>query len=61
MVNSCLTGVQRTLDTYNIKHDYFDYESELSWEGSVDRIFEVIKQSPYWVPPTQVLRPRCPM
>lgn len=32
MVGNCLSGVQKTLDTYNIKHDVFDFESELGWE-----------------------------
>lgn len=32
MVISTLTGMQETLDTYKIKHDSFDFESELGWE-----------------------------
>jgi hypothetical protein len=32
MVNDCLSGVQETLDTYNVRHDRWDFESELGWE-----------------------------
>eukprot|EP01096_Ripella_sp_DP13-Kostka_P002077 TRINITY_DN12756_c0_g4_i1.p1 TRINITY_DN12756_c0_g4~~TRINITY_DN12756_c0_g4_i1.p1 ORF type:complete len:752 (+),score=434.69 TRINITY_DN12756_c0_g4_i1:52-2256(+) len=53
MVSNCLSGVQKTLDTYNIKHDVFDFESELGWEGSNDRVMEVMKASPYFVPATE--------
>jgi arginyl-tRNA synthetase len=52
MVN-CLSGVQQTLDTYNVRHDSFDFESELGWEGSNDRVMERLKASPYFVPETQ--------
>lgn len=53
MVVNCLSGVQKTLDTYNIHHDVFDFESELGWEGSNDRVMSVMKASPYFVPATQ--------
>ena len=52
MVNDCLSAMQETLDTYNIRHDRWDYESELGWEGSNDRVMQVLKQSPYFVAPT---------
>lgn len=29
---------QETLNTYNVKHDQFDFESELGWEGSNDKV-----------------------
>ena len=29
---------QETLDTYGVKHDAFDFESELGWEGSNDKV-----------------------
>jgi len=53
MVTSCLSGAQITLNTYNVKHDQFDFESELGWEGSNDRVMEAFRKSPYFVPQTQ--------
>ena len=53
MVTSCLSGAQITLDTYNVKHDKFDFESELGWEGSNDRVMDAFRKSPYFVPQTQ--------
>jgi len=53
MVINCLSGVQQTLDTYNVRHDVFDFESELGWEGSNDRVMERLKASPYFVAETQ--------
>jgi len=53
MVISDLSGMQETLDTYNIRHDKFDFESELGWEGSNDRVSTIMKASPYFIPPTQ--------
>jgi len=52
MVCNCLSGVQQTLDTYNVRHDFFDFESELGWEGSNERVMERLKKSPYFVAPT---------
>jgi len=53
MVVDCLTGVQQTLSTYGVQHDQFDFESELGWEGSNDRVLEIMKNSDYYVPQTQ--------
>ena len=53
MVVDCLTGVQQTLSTYNVQHDMFDFESELGWEGSNDKVLEIMKNSDYFVPQTQ--------
>ena len=53
MVINCLSGVQQTLDTYNVRHDQFDFESELGWEGSNDRVMDRLKASPYFVAQTQ--------
>lgn len=53
MVVDCLVGVQETLDRYNVKHDSFDFESELGWEGSNDRVLDLLRNSPYYVPQTQ--------
>ena len=53
MVVDCLTGVQQTLSTYGVQHDVFDFESELGWEGSNDKVLEIMKNSDYYVPQTQ--------
>ena len=53
MVINCLSGVQQTFDIYNVKHDQFDFESELGWEGSNDRVMLILKSCPYFVPQTQ--------
>lgn len=53
MVVDCLTGVQQTLSTYGVQHDQFDFESELGWEGSNDKVLEIMKNSDYYVPQTQ--------
>lgn len=33
-----ITVAQETLNTYNVRHDRFDFESELGWEGSNDKV-----------------------
>ena len=53
MVTDCLSGVTETLNTYGVRHDSFDFESELGWEGSNDKVLEIIRSSPYYVPETQ--------
>ena len=53
MVCDCLTGVQQTLSTYGVQHDRFDFESELGWEGSNDKVLEIMQNSDYYVPQTQ--------
>tara|TARA_B100001142_G_scaffold294710_1_gene315106 strand:- start:376 stop:2760 length:2385 start_codon:yes stop_codon:yes gene_type:complete len=53
MVCDCLTGVQTTLSTYGVQHDQFDYESELGWEGSNDKVLAIMRNSDYFVPQTQ--------
>eukprot|EP01095_Lingulamoeba_sp_RSL-Kostka_P008073 TRINITY_DN2643_c0_g1_i1.p1 TRINITY_DN2643_c0_g1~~TRINITY_DN2643_c0_g1_i1.p1 ORF type:complete len:719 (-),score=263.43 TRINITY_DN2643_c0_g1_i1:205-2361(-) len=53
MVINCLSGTQQTLDHFDIKHDCFDFESELGWEGSNDVVMETLTKSPYFVPPTK--------
>eukprot|EP00708_Paratrimastix_pyriformis_P002214 GAFH01000955.1.p2 GENE.GAFH01000955.1~~GAFH01000955.1.p2 ORF type:complete len:736 (-),score=385.89 GAFH01000955.1:67-2121(-) len=53
MTCDCLSGNQETLDTYDVRHDRFDYESELSWEGSSAAVLDAMKRSPYVVAPTQ--------
>lgn len=50
MVTECC---QATLDIYGIKHDRFDFESELGWTGRNDEILKTIQEnSPYYVSPT---------
>jgi arginyl-tRNA synthetase len=53
MVTDCLTGVQETLNTYNIQHDRFDFESELGWEGSNQKVMSIMQSSAYYNPPQQ--------
>jgi hypothetical protein len=43
---------QETLETYGVRHDQFDFESELGWEGSNDKFLTIMKNSPYFVPQT---------
>ncbi|QDZ25545.1 arginine--tRNA ligase [Chloropicon primus] len=53
MVIDCLSGVQETLETYNVRHDAFDFESELGWEGSNTAFLDIMKNTSYFVPQTQ--------
>ena len=53
MVVDCLTGVQETLSIYNVRHDAFDFESELGWDGSNKKFLDIMKSSAYFVPQTQ--------
>lgn len=39
--------------SYNVRHDAFDFESELGWEGSNEKVMAIMKGSDYFVPPTQ--------
>lgn len=52
MVNSTLQGIQETLDCYNIRHDRFDYESEISWSGAAQAVINALKQSVFFHPQT---------
>lgn len=36
-----------------MRHDTFDFESELGWEGSNDKVLAIMRGSDYFVPPTQ--------
>ncbi|KAJ5078040.1 arginine-tRNA ligase [Anaeramoeba ignava] len=53
MTNDCLSGIQKTLDRFDVHHDLFDYESELGWEGSNERVLKEMRKSPYFIEPTQ--------
>ncbi|OHT07319.1 DALR anticodon binding domain containing protein [Tritrichomonas foetus] len=53
MTNATLTGQKQTLDTYNVKHDRFDFESEISWEGTSHALIELFRKSPFFHPQTQ--------
>lgn len=53
MVTDCLTGVQDTLNTYNIQHNRFDFESELGWEGANNKVLSIMQNSAYYKPPKQ--------
>lgn len=47
LVNHCLEGFKQTLRRANVEHDRFDFESDLLWDGSVDRLLEQLEGSPY--------------
>lgn len=47
LVNHCLEGFKQTLSRANVHHDRFDFESDLLWDGSVERILEELEGSPY--------------
>lgn len=53
MTNSTLTGIQQTLDTYNVHHDRFDFESEISWEGTSHALLTTLQKSAFFHPQTQ--------
>lgn len=53
MTNDTLTGQKQTLDTYGVCHDRFDFESELSWEGTSSALLKLFQQSPFFHPQTQ--------
>ena len=53
MVCDTLSGQQATLDIYGVHHDQFDFESELSWEGTSDALINLFKQSAFFHPQTQ--------
>jgi arginyl-tRNA synthetase len=53
MTNATLTGIQQTLDIYNVHHDRFDYESEISWEGTSDALLKALQKSAFFHPETQ--------
>ena len=53
MVCDTLSGQQATLDIYGVHHDEFDFESELSWEGTSDALISLFKQSAFFHPQTQ--------
>jgi len=36
-----------------VRHDSFDFESELGWEGSNEKVMAIMKGSDYFVAPTQ--------
>lgn len=53
MATDTLTGQQQTLTTYGVKHDRFDFESEISWEGTSEALINIFRQSPFFHPQTQ--------
>jgi len=53
MTNDTLRGCQQTLDTYGVKHDRFDFESEISWDGTSNALISLFQQSPFFHPQTQ--------
>jgi len=47
LVQHCLNGFVQTLSRANIVHDKFDYESDLLWNGSVDKVLTLLESSEY--------------
>lgn len=43
----CLDGFSQTLSRMDVSYDSWDWESELVWNGNVERVFEELKKSPY--------------
>lgn len=53
MVNDTLTNVQATLNIFGVKHDQFDYESEISWDGTSSKLLSVFQQVSTFHPQTE--------
>lgn len=53
MVNDTLTNVQATLNIFGVKHDEFDFESEISWDGTSNKLLSIFQQVPTFHPQTQ--------
>jgi len=47
LVGHCIEGFRQTLGRVNIFHDKFYFESDLLWDGSVDKILKELEGSPY--------------
>ncbi|MFH1328551.1 MAG: arginine--tRNA ligase [Candidatus Bathyarchaeota archaeon] len=47
VVNSCLRGFRKTLQTAKIKYDVWDWESELIWSGEVKKVINRLNKTPY--------------
>lgn len=43
----CLKGFKETLTSLEIQVDSWDWESDLIWNGNVDRVIEDLKKTPY--------------
>ncbi len=48
IVDLCLEGIRETLKRLNIKHDKFIYESDFVYNGDVDRILNILKNTKYY-------------
>jgi arginyl-tRNA synthetase len=47
IVNLCLQGFRETLTRAGVNHDFFDYESDLLWEGRVESVLGALRKSQY--------------
>ena len=45
--NSCLEGFKETLSRIGVEIDSWDWESEFIWNGSVAKVIEKLKETPY--------------
>jgi arginyl-tRNA synthetase len=41
----CLSASQKTLDIFKIRRDEFDFESEISWDGTTKSLMEIVHKS----------------
>ncbi len=48
LVEQCLCGFRETLERMNIRHDKWDWESDLAWTSMVGRVLEEARRSPYY-------------
>lgn len=47
IVDLCLQGFKETLARAGVSHDFFDYESDLLWEGRVESVMRALRESQY--------------
>jgi arginyl-tRNA synthetase len=48
LVERCLEGFKETLARMNVRHDKWDWESDLAWSSMVSKILEEARRSPYY-------------
>ncbi len=47
-VDLCIAGFKKTLETLGAHFDYWDYESDLAWEGVVEQVIQAARSSRYF-------------
>ncbi len=48
IVDHCLEGIRETLNRLDIVHDRFIYESDFVYNGDVERVIEILKNTKYY-------------